>query len=403
MEDIFWPGAERAGDAFTGTAYLAALVRVEEAWLGVLGRTADLAGLVGPDDLAALAAGAEESGNPVVGLVGLLRERSGEELLHRGLTSQDVVDSALVLLLRDVVEQVRGHLDRQLGALDALAHAHRRTLMAGRTLTQHAVPTTFGLKAAAWLTGLLDAYDDLDALSFPVQLGGAAGTMAAAVELGIDPVAARADLASSLGLSPAGPWHTSRRPVTRAGDALVACTDAWGHLANDVLALSRPELGELSEAAGGGSSTMPQKQNPVLALLVRRASLTTPQLAATLHATAADQVDERAAGGWHAEWATLQQLSRRTLVAAGQATDLVAGLRVHTDRMRATAEAHAADLHAEQRSMAVLSGHEPVGDYLGAADVLVDEVRARVARVLAARQHGARSGRVARTETEPER
>lgn len=123
------------------------------------------------------------------------------------------------------------------------------------------------------------------------------------------------------------PGTPPARPITRAGNALVTCTDAWGRIANDVLTLSRPGVSEISESAGGGSSTMPHKQNPVLSVLLRGTCLTTPQLGATLHAASADQTDERAVGGWHAEWPTLQVLSRRVLAAAGQATDLVGGLR----------------------------------------------------------------------------
>lgn len=380
MGDLFWPGAERAGDVsgpFSQGGYLAAMVGVEQAWLDVLGRPRDLTGLVGADDLDRIARDAEAAGNPVLPLVRLLRERSGEASVHRGLTSQDVVDTALVLMLRESVQRVRALIHAQVGALAALAEEHRATPMAARTLTQHAVPTTFGLKAATWLTGLLDADDDLARLTFPVQLGGAAGTMAAAVELGLDPRAARQRLAALLGLAPAAPWHTTRRPVTRAGDALVACTDAWGRIANDVLALSRPEIGELSEAEAGGSSTMPHKQNPVLSVLLRRAALAGPPLSATLHLAAADQVDERALGGWHAEWDTLATLARRTLVAAEQAGVLLERLRVHPDRMRATLAGAADDLHAEHRSMAAVAGREPTGDYLGAADDLVSEVLGR--------------------------
>ena len=185
--------------------------------------------------------------------------------------------------------------------------------------------------------------------SLPVQVGGAAGTLAAVAELAravdADP-AARAvslagDLAVRLSLRPAPPWHTNRRPITRLGDAMVAATDAWGHIANDVLLRSRPEIAELSEGGGpgrGGSSTMPHKQNPVLSVLIRRAALTAPSLGASLHAAAAAAVDERPDGGWHAEWAPLRTLARQTVVVAMQTTELVAGLVVHTDRMRATAE-----------------------------------------------------------------
>jgi len=379
VSDLFWPGDERAGATFDQGAYLAALVAVEQAWLEVLDSPADLSGLVGATDVAMLADAAEGGGNPVLGLVGLLRERSGETLVHRGLTSQDVVDTALMLLLRDAVATVRAEVDAQVELLATLAEAHRSTVMSARTLGQPAVPTTFGLRAATWLTGLLDARDDLAGLRFPVQLGGAAGTMAAAVELGLDPLAARERLASTLGLEPAAPWHTSRRPLTRAGDALVACTDAWGRIAGDVVTLSRPEIGELAEGAGGGSSTMPHKQNPVLSVLLRRAALTAPPLGATLHAAAVDQADERAVGGWHAEWDTLRLLARRTVVAATQATALLADLRVDAGRMLLRHDEVADALHAEQRSMAEVAGRDPRPTYLGAIDALIDETRARSA------------------------
>lgn len=383
--DLFWPGDERAGDLFTDAAFLTAMVSVESAWLAALRHEVDLADLVGVDDLAALAAAAEAGGNPVIPLVALLRDRlelrsaEGARLLHRGLTSQDVVDSALMLAARDAVEVLTRLLAEQVRTLADLAEAHRDTPVVARTLTQHAVPTTFGLKVATWLGGLLDAADDLGMLTFPVQLGGAAGTMAAATELGVDVTAARADVAGRLGLARVPPWHTTRTAVTRIGDALVGCTDACGRIANDVLTLSRPEIGELAEGTGGGSSTMPHKANPVLSVQVRRAALTTPQLAATLHLAAAGQVDERADGAWHAEWATLRDLARRTVTATSQTADLLAGLRVFPERMAATLDAARDDVLAEQRSVADLAGQAPMGqpptgDYLGEAGALVDAV-----------------------------
>lgn len=391
MSDLLWPGDERVGDLLSDAALLAATVRVEAAWLDALvaagvapPAAADpLVDLVGPDDLTTLAAGAGAGGNPVIGTVALLRDRvrprnaEAARWLHRGLTSQDVLDSALVLGARDAVADVRRSLSAQVAALAALVEAHRGTPMVARTLTQHAVPTTFGLKAATWLSGLLDAAEGLADLAFPAQAGGAAGTLAAAAELGGDPLALGAALADRLGLAAAPPWHTARATVTRIGDAAVTATDAWGRLAGDVLTLSRPEIGELSEGTGGGSSTMPHKANPVLATLLRRAALTTPALAATLHLAAAGQVDERADGAWHAEWATLRTLLRRTVAAGSQATDLLTGLRVHADRMAATLAAALPDVLAEQRSMAALAGHEPTGPYLGAADALVDAVLRR--------------------------
>ena len=380
MSDTFWPGDARAGTLFTAPAFVGSMVHVERAWLEVLAE----AGLapatplpfegIDPEQLEA-----EAGGNPVLALVAALRELSSNPWVHRGLTSQDVVDTALMLQARDAVGAVRRHLREQVRSLVTLAREHRATPMTLRTLTQPALPGTFGAKVAGWLHGVLDADDELRALRFPVQLGGAAGTMAAAVELGLDPPAVRADLALRLRLDDARGWHTDRAPVTRVGDALVRCTDVWGRVAADVLTLSRAEVGELSEGEGGASSTMPGKANPVRAVLLRRTALAAPPLAATLHLSAATQVDERADGGWHAEWETLRLLGRRSVTAAAQAADLLSGLVVHADAMAANLSAHLAthDLLAEQRTMADLAGHEPAASYLGETDRLVDEALAR--------------------------
>lgn len=356
MSDLFWPGDERAGLHFTPTAFLRALVEVESRWLG--------GELEIPHDLEAIAAEAESGGSPVIPLVRRLRVEEPD--VHRGLTSQDVVDSALMLMAEHAVADLRRDLAAVVRTLAGLATEHRDTPMVARTLAQHAVPTTFGFRVAVWLTAVLDADDDLARLAFPAQLGGAAGTRAAVVELGRE-------------VPPGIPrWHTTRAPVTRLGDALAGCTDACARIANDVVTMSRPEIGELAEGAGGGSSTMPHKANPVLSVLVRRAALTSPQLAATLHLAAAQQVDDRADGGWHAEWATLRDLVRRTLVAASQTADLVAGLRVDADRMAATLAAAGESVLAEQRSMA----DHPSPTYLGDATAWVDEVVARAHQTL---------------------
>jgi 3-carboxy-cis,cis-muconate cycloisomerase len=389
MTGLFWPGDHRAGGLFSDEAYLDALVRTEQAWLdalvetGIAPETAELAGLVGGADLPALVAGAEAGGNPVIGLVALLRERSGSRWVHRGLTSQDVVDTALVLCLRDCLDRVLADLDGQARALARLVRAHRGTVMVGRTLTQYAVPITFGLKAATWLSGLADAAAPLRRVrdELPAQLGGAAGTLAAVVELAHDlddPVAgalrAAGGAAGRLGLRRPVPWHTTRAPLTAAGDALVTAADAWGRLGGDVALLSRPEIGELREATGGGSSTMPGKANPVLSVLLRRHALAAPGLAATLHAAAAAYLDERPDGAWHAEWETLQLLGRRSVVAAAQARELLEGLVVDDDRMRERAAAEEQTLRAEQRSMG--GGEAP---YLGATDAFIDAVLDRAA------------------------
>ncbi|GAB3083135.1 lyase family protein [Nocardioides zeae] len=300
MSELFWPGDQRAGEVFSDRAFLAAMVAVESAWSRV-----DLTVPDGPLDV-------ESGGNAVIPLVAAL----GAEH-HRGLTSQDVLDTALVLLLRDAVARLDADLARALDAVDRLVEAHGATTVTGRTLTQPALEITLGHRFRQWRAGLADARADLAALTFPVQCGGPVGT----------DTSGTARLAAALDLAAAEPWHTRRRSITRAGDALVTTTDACGHVARDVLEGSR--LGELAEARGGGSSSMPHKANPVLSVLVRRAALTTPGLAATLHLAAADQVEERADGAWHAEWDTLRLLARRTVVAVSQTADLLDGLRVH--------------------------------------------------------------------------
>lgn len=399
MTDLFWPGDERAGELMSQAALLDAMVQVENAWLDALVVSglapalsdSDLTGLVTSDDVDELARAAEATGNPVPALVAMLRARTGIDSatwLHRGLTSQDVLDTALMLALRSVLDRVLDELRSQVIALSILAERHASTPVVGRTLTQHAVPTTFGAVAAGWLDGIIDAADlivDARAL-LPVQLGGAVGTLAASTELASlrgldDPQSVSAELvtitAEALGLRELRPWHTSRGPVTRTADALVSCTDAWGHVATDVSTLSRTEIAELAEPVAegrGGSSTMPHKRNPVLSVLVRRTALTAPALASTLHLASATAGDQRPDGAWHAEWSTLHTLGRRTVVAASQTTELLQGLHVDAERMSATLDHSADDVLAERRAIAELLDEKADPDptsYLGIVEDLV--------------------------------
>ncbi|MFI2707050.1 lyase family protein, partial [Nocardioides sp. CER28] len=191
------------------------------------------------------------------------------------------------------------------------------------------------------------------------------------------------DTSERLGLAFAAPWHTERSVLTEHADALVGCADAWGRVAADVALLSRPEIAELREAAGGGSSTMPGKANPVLSVLLRRHALAAPGLAATLHTAAASYVDERPDGAWHAEWDSLRTLARRSVVAASQAADLLEGLVVDAEAMSARAVAADETLRAEQRSMggpSTSSGGIHEAPYLGATDLIIDDAldRARI-------------------------
>lgn len=394
---VLWPGTHRVDAVCTDAAVVRAMCQVEDAWLRVLADTGvapahvPAAGLVGPDDVADLARAGEAGGNAVIPLVKLLRERlraagddAAADWLHRGLTSQDVLDTALMLCARDAVAGIGGQLRQHVTALAGLAVEHRGTPMVARTLTQPAVPTTFGAKVASWLDGVLDAAEAVAALTFPVQLGGAAGTLSGLVELaGVDRARrCRRDFPATLGLSESAPWHTRRGPVTRLGDAAVTATDSWGRIANDVLVLGRPEIGELAEGQGGGSSTMPHKSNPVMSVLIRRAALAGPPLAATLHTAAAEQIDERADGGWHLEWDTLATLLRRTAVAAEHTTVLLRDLRVDPHRMGIRLAEMDTELRAEQRTLAALAGRDAEPAYTGLIDDLVEQTVARAHRHL---------------------
>jgi 3-carboxy-cis,cis-muconate cycloisomerase len=394
------PGSHRATGQVDDAALVAAMLRVETAWA----RALVVAGLVDGDaadvveraavtlrpDPGALLADTELAGNPVVPLVSRLRDSvvaagGDAHAVHRGLTSQDVLDTALVLLARDALRRVRDDLAATADHLAGLARTHRDSVMAGRTLTQHAVPTTFGLKAAQWLAGIDDAADSVDAAidQLPAQYGGAAGTRALVAHLApdADPTDVATAFAAGLGLRPALPWQTRRGTVTGIGDALTSATDALGSLAADVLLLGRPEVGELREGAAagrGGSSTMPHKRNPVLAVLVRAAALQAPQLSAQLHLASATGVDERPDGAWHAEWPALQRLLELAVTAASQAAELAAGLEVDSAAMAARAEGAAEALLAES------GGTGDVRDHLGEAgattDAILEDHDARAAR-----------------------
>ena len=408
MTNLLWPGDQRAGGLMTDRALLRSMVAVESAWLSALAAAglappdcagADLSMLLVDNDCESIAATAEDGGNPVIGLVELLRLRAAPTVapwIHRGLTSQDVVDSGLMLAVRAVADELVAQLTAQISALADLADRHRATPMVARTLTQPAAPTTFGAKAAGWLNGVVDAARRLDALSTPIQLGGAAGTWAATTELATlltdaaEPAEVSAGLvrtaATTLGLQVRLPWHTTRTPVTAAADAFVGCTDCWGRIASDVVTLVRPEIGELSEPGGegrGGSSSMPHKRNPVLSILIRRAAMSAPPLAATLHTAASLADDERPDGAWHAEWDTLRTLGRRTVVAGSQCHELLAGLVVHPGSM--SENLSAADVLGEQRAIADLAGKAPSATYFGAVDRLIDESLDRARSVLGQR------------------
>ncbi|CAN7562320.1 lyase family protein [Arthrobacter sp. LjRoot78] len=367
--------------ALTGDrAVLAAVLAVEAGWASVLekaglapaGSAAVVASAADVDryDLAGIAVRAQGGANPVIPLLADLRAEvkaldtdgvDAVRAVHTSLTSQDVLDSALMLLAKNAVTSLLADLRGITTALAAMTEQHAETLCVGRSLTQHSLPFTFGLKAAQWFHGLAAAARRLEAAELPLQTGGAAGTLAAGTLLTKDSVETPFDLAGNLavhlGLAPApGPWHTNRLAVTSLGDALAGVTDALGKIASDVLFLSRPEVGELAEprAAGRGvSSAMPQKQNPVLSVLVRSAALQAPNLAAQLHLAAANFNDERPDGAWHSEWPAFRQLLRLALGAAGHLRELTEGLQVFPDAMRRNLELSGPLLLSEGVSAAV--------------------------------------------------
>lgn len=306
-------------------------------------------------DLRAITVGARETANPVVGLVqALSRAVSSDdpvaaEYVHRGSTSQDIFDTGAMLVADRALRLVRADLGRTAEALADLAARHRDTPMVGRTLAMHAVPTTFGLKAAGWRQLVLDAERRLGRVhenGLPVALGGAAGTLAGYLEFArIDGDLSGADayldrlidaFAAETGLArPALPWHALRTPIADLAAALAFTAGALGKIAIDVQSLTRTEVGEVAEpsvAGRGGSSAMPHKRNPVLATLLRSAALQVPVIAAGLTQCLASE-DERSAGAWHAEWQLLRECLRLAGGAAHTAVELAQGLEVRPHRM----------------------------------------------------------------------
>jgi 3-carboxy-cis,cis-muconate cycloisomerase len=235
----------------------------------------------------------------------------------------------------------------------ALAREHRDTPMAARTLLQQAVPTTFGLVAAGWLVGLLDARSGLAGAAetgLAVQLGGAAGTLAS---LGDHGPRVAEELARELELAvPTLPWHTNRVRIAELGAALATAAGVCGKIGLDVVLLSQTEVDEVCEGSGGGSSTMPQKRNPVRATLARACASLAAGQAGVLQATLA-QEHERAAGAWHAEWVALCGALSYSGGAASAAAESLAALEVDPQRMRANLDASGGVILAERVASAL--------------------------------------------------
>ena len=272
-----------------------------------------------------LAAGS--GGNPVIPLVAAIRTDAGDagRDVHLGATSQDVLDTALMLVAQRAVRLVSEDLAAIDHRLTELARTHRATPMLARTLLQPAVATTFGALAATWGSGVARALAKLDELSFPVQLGGAAGTLAPLHPHG---PAVRAVMAERLGLTDPGTvWHTDRTVIADLAGALGLSAIAIGKVATDIVLLSQAELGEVREARPGGSSAMAHKQNPIAAVTARAGAAQAPGLVATLLENATPEL-QRGAGSWHAEWPALLGLLRAVGGAAAQLRVSLTGLHV---------------------------------------------------------------------------
>ena len=320
------------------------------------------------------------TGNPVPALARALARRvpqAAAGAVHRGATSQDIIDTAAMLLAKRVINVVVADLTRSADAAAGLARAHRSTIMIGRTLLQQAVPITFGLVAAGWLTGVDEAREGLASVSvrrLAVQFGGAAGTLAS---LGDDGPRVATLLAEELGLAvPLLPWHTDRLRIIDLATALARVTAVLGKIARDVTLLAQSEVGEVSEGRGdggppasqdgpgsgqpaatprrGGSSAMPHKHNPVGAIAILGCTRQAPGLLATLVACA-EQEHQRGAGAWHAEWEPLTALLRLTGSAASWAAELMDGLTVDASRMAANLAA-TKDLPLAEHVTSVLAG-----------------------------------------------
>ncbi|MFJ9344289.1 lyase family protein [Streptomyces sp. NPDC101733] len=423
----------------------AALARAQ-ARLGTLPPTAAeaITAAAGADrfDARALALASRETANPVVGLVRELGRVVAEadpkaaEYVHRGSTSQDVFDTGAMLVARRALALIRADLGRTARALANLAARHRDTPMAGRTLALHAVPTTFGLKAAGWRELVLQADRRLGVVEadLPVSLGGAAGTLAGYLEyaaldgprearssaqtsaqalsqtsaqaLSQAPAQAVPDRGGDVGAGdyldrlvdafaretglarPVLPWHALRTPLADLAAALAFTTGALGKIAVDVQSLARTEVGEVGEpavAGRGSSSAMPHKRNPVLATLIRSAALQVPALAGALTQCLVTE-DERSAGVWHAEWNLLRDCLRLAGGAAHTAVELAEGLVVRPERMRANLSLTGSQVVSERVAavLAPLLGRDRAKALLTEASLSAEETGGPLHTVLAA-------------------
>jgi 3-carboxy-cis,cis-muconate cycloisomerase len=339
-------------DAVSGRAWLQAMLEFERG----LARAEATAGVIPIEAADAIADGCRGElydfhdlllqgrsvGSPPEPLVRALRDEVGGDAaryVHWGATSQDVMDTASMLVTRRALELIVAELDRVAAGLARLAESHRSTLMAARTLLQQAVPTTFGFKAAGWLVSVLEVRGRLVAVRrdrIAVQLGGAAGTLAAIGDAGPEVLRLLAD---ELGLAePVLPWHTNRTRLAELGGALETTAGVLGKIGLDVVLLAQTEVDEVREGPGGGSSTLPHKRNAISSTLARACARLVDGYTSVL-ASGLEQEHERAAGSWHAEWEALSGALAYTGGAAHSIADAVDSLEIDVSRMRRNLDA----------------------------------------------------------------
>jgi 3-carboxy-cis,cis-muconate cycloisomerase len=311
-------------------------------------------------DSAALARETLRAGTPAIPLAKALTQRvraadpAAARFVHWGATSQDVADTALILLLKRSQPVLAADLSRVEEALRRLSEKHRRTVMLGRTLLQAGPPVTFGLKAAGWLAAIRRSRARLDAAfgeALVLQFGGASGTLAA---LGDKGLAVGRAMAEELGLGfPDAPWHAHRDRLAALVAACGVLTGSLGKMARDISLLMQGELAEVAEPGDegrGGSSTMPQKRNPIASALALAAANRVPGLVAAF-LTSMVQEHERGVGGWQAEWPTVAATIQATGLAIASMAEAAEGLDVESGRMRANIDATRGAVFAERATM----------------------------------------------------
>src|SRR5215203_6762445 len=361
---IFVP--EEFRQAVSGRAWLRAMLDAEAA----LATAEAQVGLIPHEAAAAIVSCCEASrfdpeelgrdgraaGNPVPPLVKALTAAVSEvsedaaRYVHKGATSQDIVDTAAMLVARRALDLILVELEGISLTCARLADEHRGTIMAGRTLLQQALPTTFGLKAAGWLVSVLEVRRKLSEVRDcgpAAQLGGAAGTLAS---LGTSGVSVLGEFARELELAePTVPWHTDRSRIAEIGGSLSLVAGVVGKISLDVILMAQTEVGEVTEPADGdrgGSSTLPHKRNPILSVTAAASTRRVVDLSRTLQAAMA-QEHERAAGAWHSEWEALSDALALTGGAAAAVREVTEGLQVYPERMRENLDATGGLLLAE--------------------------------------------------------